>query len=536
MMNLRWPYRSPYDFSKSDYYNLITSWEFDQRGASREIGIIGAGMSGLVAGWLLKRAGHKVTILEASNVVGGRVKTLRDRFTNGFYAEAGAMRVPDHHKLTMWLIDSVFRLKRFPFLNKCRNNSSYVYLNNKRHRLSEARQDAGDFAFDVAENENNKTADDLFNICLRNYMKRIHGWDGFSIDDLEDNSSVKLRERNKSIYESADKLSLRHFLMEEARIDEGGKNISQGAVDFISSALVLEAHMSSSMAAILGDLKEVAATDRLWQIKDGMDNLPRGFVTASAKQLKTNNLNENIIFNARVVEIESASKLDVTYENPITRTRTPVSFDLVVIATPFSSLRHVRMKHLTSPEKRRALRQLHYDNSCKILMEFNHCFWANPPPGELPIVGGSSITDLPIKQTIYASPGQNENSRGNGVLLASYTWGDDSLRWTSLKHDDRIRFALRDLERVHGLTDAHLEPMCIGGVSHSWAEHEFTSGAFAMFEPYQRILLFPDVWRPEGRIHYCGEHTSTKHAWIEGAVESGVRVANEICERVEANT
>ena len=61
-------------------------------------------MAGLTAGFLLKALGHNVKIYEASNTVGGRIKTLRDRFTAGFYAEAGAMRIPSHHTLAMDLI------------------------------------------------------------------------------------------------------------------------------------------------------------------------------------------------------------------------------------------------------------------------------------------------------------------------------------------------------------------------------------------------------------------------------------------------
>lgn len=71
------------------------------------------------------------------------------------------------------------------------------------------------------------------------------------------------------------------------------------------------------------------------------------------------------------------------------------------------------------------------------------------------------------------------------------------------------------------------------GTSHSWAEHEFTSGAFAVFEPHQCNELFDHIWKPEGRVHYCGEHTSTKHGWIEGAVEFGIRVAKEVYDRIE---
>ena len=36
--------------------------------------------------------------------------------------------------------------------------------------------------------------------------------------------------------------------------------------------------------------------------------------------------------------------------------------------------------------------------------------------------------------------------------------------------------------------------------------------------------------RPEGRIHFAGEHCSLYHAWIQGALESGIRAAQAIHE------
>jgi monoamine oxidase len=32
----------------------------------------------------------------------------------------------------------------------------------------------------------------------------------------------------------------------------------------------------------------------------------------------------------------------------------------------------------------------------------------------------------------------------------------------------------------------------------------------------------------EGPVHFAGEHTSLKHAWIEGALGSAVRAALEV--------
>jgi monoamine oxidase len=53
--------------------------------------VVGAGLSGLIAGNRIQGAGHEVTILEARSRVGGRVLTLREPFAEGQHADVGAM-------------------------------------------------------------------------------------------------------------------------------------------------------------------------------------------------------------------------------------------------------------------------------------------------------------------------------------------------------------------------------------------------------------------------------------------------------------
>jgi monoamine oxidase len=69
--------------------------------APKKIVIVGAGMAGLSAGYELSQLGHEVTILEARTRPGGRVQTLREPFSDGLFAEAGAARIPDNHDLTL---------------------------------------------------------------------------------------------------------------------------------------------------------------------------------------------------------------------------------------------------------------------------------------------------------------------------------------------------------------------------------------------------------------------------------------------------
>lgn len=54
---------------------------------------------------------------------------------------------------------------------------------------------------------------------------------------------------------------------------------------------------------------------------------------------------------------------------------------------------------------------------------------------------------------------------------------------------------------------------------------------FALFDPGQQMLLHEAIVAPEGRFHFAGEHASLVHAWIQGAIESGLRAAREVAER-----
>lgn len=67
----------------------------------KRVVICGAGLAGLVAGYELAQLGHNVTILEARMRPGGRAHTLREPFSDGLYAEAGAARIPENHDLTL---------------------------------------------------------------------------------------------------------------------------------------------------------------------------------------------------------------------------------------------------------------------------------------------------------------------------------------------------------------------------------------------------------------------------------------------------
>jgi monoamine oxidase len=81
---------------------------------AKKVLILGAGMAGLVAAYELSKLGHDVTVLEARARPGGRVHTLREPFSDGLFAEAGAARIPNTHELTLKYVKT-FDLPLEPF-------------------------------------------------------------------------------------------------------------------------------------------------------------------------------------------------------------------------------------------------------------------------------------------------------------------------------------------------------------------------------------------------------------------------------------
>jgi monoamine oxidase len=67
-------------------------------------------------------------------------------------------------------------------------------------------------------------------------------------------------------------------------------------------------------------------------------------------------------------------------------------------------------------------------------------------------------------------------------------------------------------------------------LDHSWAAEPFTQGCYAsVFPPHAWTSLGEWVKKPIGRIHWAGTETSSIwNGYVEGAIRSGERVAEEI--------
>lgn len=456
---------------------------------SKTITIVGAGMAGLVAASLLKDAGHQVTLLEADGKVGGRVATVRTPFSQGQYFNIGPMRIPDTHLLTLEYIKK-FALPLNEFIN--RTPVDILYINGIKTRLNVFERYPDIFNFPVAPNEKGKGAEDLLNLAMQPI-----------IDFIKKNPAKNwpLIEKEFQDYSFGTFLKYYHY--------QYGTTFSEGAVDMIGLLLDYEAYMGMSFLEVLRESASFK-TNRFYEITGGMDLLPRAFLPQ---------LHDIIRYRQRIMKIvQHQGSVTIHSSHPHTLETSTITSDLAIITIPFSVLRFVEIEPAFSYYKRRAIREINYMSATKVGIEFKSRFWERDNQR-----GGKSITDLPIRFTYY--PSQGIGSIGPAVVLASYTWADEALTWNGLSNEDRVLYALKNLAIIFG-NQVYSE--FVTGTSYSWTDNPYATGALATFEPGQEHELFPYVHTPEGRVHFAGEHTTLTHGWMNGAIESGIRVANVV--------
>jgi monoamine oxidase len=440
--------------------------------------VVGAGMAGLVAAYELRRAGHRVAVLEARRRVGGRILTLRAPFPPGLYAEAGAMRLPVGHRLTRAYLDR-FGLPVAPFTRASPN--ALWHFHGERRTAREAAADPAVLGLDLA-GPGGRTVLELWGGVVRETAERVAADAGYWAELLAAHGDDSLRDFLRCRGCTAEAIAA--FGLVEALepvLDRAFLDLLQVGVEWQGTGMV--------------------------RVEGGMDRLPTAFLPE---------LGRDIRFGAELVALDYTADAVTAHYRSAAGPAT-VTGDCAILALPFPALRFVEVLTPFSPAKQRAIRQLHYTDAVKVLLACRRRFWEEDEG----IAGGASVTDLPIRAVYYPDHGRET---GRGVLTGCYTYGEEAARWRALPPEERIIQALKYVARLHPQVTAEFE----AGAAKVWGEDRFAGGAFAVFAPGQQAALHAHAAAPEGPVYFAGEHTSLKHAWVEGAVESGLRAAREV--------
>jgi monoamine oxidase len=186
-----------------------------------------------------------------------------------------------------------------------------------------------------------------------------------------------------------------------------------------------------------------------------------------------------------------------------------VEVDRVVLTLPPRALEKVVFEPALSSAKRCAIEACRMSRAIKIVWQFDCAWWRDSG------WTGSLYYDGPLQQLWDAS-------RGMAPALAAYVCGEEALSWTRLA--DPVGEALGELTRIFPEAARHF----VRGWIHDWISDPFCHGAFSSTAPGYVLEYMQFIGGAEGRIHFAGEHTGQRLGFIEGAIESGERVAEEV--------
>jgi monoamine oxidase len=240
-----------------------------------------------------------------------------------------------------------------------------------------------------------------------------------------------------------------------------------------------------------------------WQkISGGTDLLPGAFAQK---------LVDKILYDSPVVKIaQTDNEISVTFRQK-DKFET-LRGDYLICAIPFTMLSKIEISPLLPEAKMNVVSNLKYDSASRVLLQTKKRFWFDKK------LNGFAFGEN-FAEVWDSSFGQN----GTRGILQSYLRGDYSLDLTKHSEPERLEMTLRSLEKLFPEIRANYEK----GFSKCWSEDAWARGAWAHLKP-EEVELFKV---PAGRIYFAGEHISDLASWMQGALQTGLRVVEQIKNR-----
>lgn len=434
--------------------------------------VIGGGLSGLSAATELVRLGHEVVVLEAQDRVGGRVHSSR-HWLNDQVGEYGAVRIPDVHEHTLGYVEELgLELEEFV------GGEPLYYIHGDRFMHTEGEA----WPLDL-------TADE-----------QIHGlgmWSDYIAAHFEEFGNPRdgtfPGAANEALW---DGYSWTDYL------------VAQGASD---DWLALYGADNGSELSTIGALpwmaQEVAdqAWDRTFHVKGGNDLIPTGLAER---------LGDVVQLNCVVLHIEHSDEgVKVTYVEDDCHIKT-VEGDHLICAIPFTILRDIPVSPAFSTEKTRAIDEMFMMGSSRGFFQTRTRFWQAEGIGGLKI----AKTDSQAERIWDLSNCQD----GATGLITAYLQHENAAAMMAQPEADRRAWITERIEAFF----PNLSAQTVLYDQKCWGEDPWVYGAWCDILPGQ-WWLFKAAGLAEGRVHFCGEHTSIWSGWMQGAIESGKRAAFE---------
>ncbi|MEO7865732.1 MAG: FAD-dependent oxidoreductase [Sphingomicrobium sp.] len=443
--------------------------------SSQRIVVLGAGLAGLTAALELSRRGHDVQVLEWQQRVGGRVYSTSRGLAQGQVAELGAARIPDIHDFT-WHYVRQFNLATHQF-----PEGRARYQVDGKAFLAPAKGQAwpltlrGDEAHDPVHFAARQLAQ-----ASRDFSTFGPGWPSPELVGRFDRLTVV--DWLRQTHASPDLIGI--FIAAN-----GGRVRENGAL------------LEGIQEVLEEDIKTFAA------IKGGNDSLPKAMADELGKRVLTG------VRVQRIQQFDNRMEVVAHHEGEEDRPYRYVA-DQVICALPATILRDIPIEPALPPLRRDAIAAVQYSRASKTVIQTQTRFWKDLGVTGLMIAG----TDTAAERVWDVGVLQG----GSMGLLHQYCMAG---------HDDLDRLSASERwQRTVSLLSGVLPGLAEQTVyaSHwDWSKQPWVKGGIPNLPPgagaYLRVLP-----RAAGRLHFAGDYTTIWAGWMQGAIQSGVRAAQEI--------
>ena len=450
------------------------------------IAIIGGGIAGLHAAFILKQKGYASTIYEVSSRIGGRIYTGRDLMGNGLHTEFGGEFIDSIHK-DMLTLAKTFNLE---------------LIDTKLPNTSGLQSQA--YFFDGIHYTEQQVIE-----AFTPFAQKIKA-DQMTMSGLitaDSHSTADEALDNMNIAQYFDKIGLTGWLrsmLDVAYVTEFGQPINQQtALNFLWMV---------SPKVTDGSFEVFGLSDERYKIKGGNDLI----ISNLAAQLKG-----QIITGHELIEIKETSSGSQELYFMADKSTKRITADYVLLTIPFTILKSIKTTPAWPMWKKNAIEQLGYGNNSKLMVGFKNRYWNKAG------YQGYYFTDSKLQSGWDNSEGQAPIEGG----LTLYSGGQQSIDVGTGTPAGQLSSHLPLLEKMYPGATANLNGKVERFV---WPTYKWTLCSYACFKPGQYTSIAGNEMKPVGNIFFAGEHCSYDfQGYMNGGAETGRRAAEAMAEKIK---
>lgn len=479
-----------------------------------EVAVIGAGLSGLVTAYELMKLGLRPVVYEADRI-GGRLRTAAFPAAPGVVADLGGMRFPVSGKAFYHYLDLLgLETQDFPNPLAEATSSTVIELAGQKF-YAEKPTDLPPFFREVA---------DAWKAAVN---------DGARFGDMQAairaRDTARIKELWNELLPLMDEQTFYGFIAASESFKKAGfaHREAFGQVGFGTGGW--DTDFPNSILEILR-VVYTDADDQHRLIRGGAQRLPEALWQHAPSDIKHWPAGTSLASLHSGSPRGAVGKISRDPDGDLRvreRWGREASYPAVV-TTCQSWLLSTRIhteEALFPAELWTAIERSHYMQSSKTFVMVDRPFWKDIDPETGNEVLSMTLTDRLNRATYLLDNGPDQPA----VILLSYTWNDDALKWLALDADERVELMLHSLEQIYPGVDiaSHIvgQPITV-----SWEADPNFMGAFKANLPghyrYQQRLFthFKQDKLPELQrgIFLAGDDVSFTAGWAEGAVTTGL--------------